>query len=669
MRERSKLDNLSFSPEFFQDEVREGFYISTMMKRYWASQLKVLSSIAKVCEKHSIKWFADCGTLLGAIRHEGYIPWDDDLDICMLRSDWIRFFEVAEKELPEGFQVLTIQGNDEYEQIIGRVVNSSVIDYGSEHLEEYYGCPYTIGIDIYPLDGLYSDKGKEQYRLGRARKLLEELEIMQQGQKSYSADKKRRLLKQIEALYSECSSDEAEYVALMPFYVPKENHKYPKELFDNPVLVPFENTYVYVPGRFEEVLEIEYGDFMRIRKGGGMHEYPVYADQERTLFDALGRNPFGYSMNYNELLSSVQRYVMRLATPVAAKSAKKIVAMLPCRAKWWESMEPLWRFYKAHDDEYEVHVLPIFYFDCDHAGNIGEKHDERNLFPAEIGVEACEGFDFAGIHPDIIIMQVPFDGHNTAMTVHEFFYSSNLKQFTDELIYVPCFNPEDPIDENDKAITAIRMLVEQPAVINADRVVVSSEKVKDVYYKRAIELCGAETEMYWQQKIVTMDEYISGGADGGNGEALTFLGADRSRDAITDERNSEEWKSLVGDTRNKKVILYYVSMSFILQYKEQALDKISRAFDTFSDAGDDILAVVEPQEAVLTQLSDIDKSLAERFSQLLVKAAGISNIVVDRNGVASSHVSQCSAFYGDRGALQKSFAEAEISVMIQNVDV
>ncbi|MBR1643493.1 MAG: hypothetical protein IJ683_14360 [Butyrivibrio sp.] len=82
-----------------------------------------------------------------------------------------------------------------------------------------------------------------------------------------------------------------------------------------------------------------------------------------------------------------------------------------------------------------------------------------------------------------------------------------------------------------------------------------------------------------------------------------------------------------------------------------------------------MITIVEPQEAVLTQLPDIDKSLAERFSQLLVKAAGISNIVVDRNGVASSHVSQCSAFYGDRGALQKSFAEAKIPVMIQNVDV
>lgn len=77
-----------------------------------------------------------------------------------------------------------------------------------------------------------------------------------------------------------------------------------------------------------------------------------------------------------------------------------------------------------------------------------------------------------------------------------------------------------------------------------------------------------------------------------------------------------------------------------------------------------MMVIVEPQEAVLTQLSDIDKFLAERFSELLVEAAGISNIVVDRKGVVSSHVSQCSAFYGDRGALQKRFAEAGIPGII-----
>ena len=74
---------MEFSHEYFDDEIREDFYVSGLMKRVWAANLEVMSDVAKVCEKHNIRWFADYGTLLGAVRHGGCIPWDDDLDVGM----------------------------------------------------------------------------------------------------------------------------------------------------------------------------------------------------------------------------------------------------------------------------------------------------------------------------------------------------------------------------------------------------------------------------------------------------------------------------------------------------------------------------------------------------------------------------------------------------------
>ena len=90
----------------------------TMMKRYWAAQLKVLSEIVKVCENHDIRWYEDSGTLIGAVRHGGYIPWDDDLDICMLRSDWVRFFDVAKEELPKEYKVLSLKTEPEHRECL-----------------------------------------------------------------------------------------------------------------------------------------------------------------------------------------------------------------------------------------------------------------------------------------------------------------------------------------------------------------------------------------------------------------------------------------------------------------------------------------------------------------------------------------------------------------------
>ena len=79
---------LTFDDSYFLGETRDGFYIEPMMKCAWAAQLEVMCVIKQICEKYDIPYFAYYGTLLGTIRHKGFIPWDDDMDICMLRKDY-----------------------------------------------------------------------------------------------------------------------------------------------------------------------------------------------------------------------------------------------------------------------------------------------------------------------------------------------------------------------------------------------------------------------------------------------------------------------------------------------------------------------------------------------------------------------------------------------------
>ena len=78
---------MTFNNTYFEDEVRDGFFVPSEIKRAWVAELEVLSEIDKICKKHNIQYFADRGVLLATVRHEGFILWDDDLDIVIKRED------------------------------------------------------------------------------------------------------------------------------------------------------------------------------------------------------------------------------------------------------------------------------------------------------------------------------------------------------------------------------------------------------------------------------------------------------------------------------------------------------------------------------------------------------------------------------------------------------
>lgn len=141
-----------FHNSYFEDEVRDGFFVPSEIKRAWAAELEVLSEIDKICKKYKIQYFADWGTLLATVRHEGFIPWDDDLDIVMKREDYRRFMEIAQTELPEGFSAYNFRNHDNLWLFLGRVVGKRRICFEEEHLERFHQFPYIAGVDIFVLD-------------------------------------------------------------------------------------------------------------------------------------------------------------------------------------------------------------------------------------------------------------------------------------------------------------------------------------------------------------------------------------------------------------------------------------------------------------------------------------------------------------------------------------
>ena len=88
-----------FVKDIDRDEMRDGYLVTSHRKELWNVQINLINEFARICQKHNLRWFAYAGTLLGAARHEGFIPWDDDIDIAMFRPDYEKFKLIIEDEL------------------------------------------------------------------------------------------------------------------------------------------------------------------------------------------------------------------------------------------------------------------------------------------------------------------------------------------------------------------------------------------------------------------------------------------------------------------------------------------------------------------------------------------------------------------------------------------
>ena len=282
--------------EFYEDEVIEGFYVPAMLKEAWGAQLDVLNEVDRICRRHDIPYFADWGTLLAAIRHNGYIPWDDDLDISMRRKDYERFLRAAEDELPEGFKVMNYRNHPGHHFFVARIVGKPRICFEEEHLTRFHGFPYIAGIDLFVLDNVCRDRNKEHIKAVTAEFVVTvadsiadgkvsaaEAEEMLRQCESYTGRKINRALSGedlrielyalTEALFASIPDEEADaLVQMMPYGMYGNRSYIPKEYYSRAVRLPYMDTTMCVPLCYDAVMRMKFGDYMHINKTWEGHD-------------------------------------------------------------------------------------------------------------------------------------------------------------------------------------------------------------------------------------------------------------------------------------------------------------------------------------------------------------------------------------------------------------
>ncbi len=292
---------MQFPDSFFEDEVRDGFYVPALIKRSWAAQLELLGEIAAVCRRHHIRWFAMWGTLLGAVRHGGFIPWDDDLDIGMLRDDYNRFMSVAKQELPEGYY-LPPRGDIGAANLACALWNTRELPVKGALLEKFHGCFFPQGIDIFPFDYAAPDPESEEVQKGLAADAFSIILSIGRGEETgqiqaaiasleetlhISLDKREPLREQacllIEHVFSLHTAEEAAEIMYAPDWFFGKPFKWPARYFRCPLTLPFEGLEIPVPSGYEDILRIRYGNYMERCYTGECHGYPFYRNFEKKL--------------------------------------------------------------------------------------------------------------------------------------------------------------------------------------------------------------------------------------------------------------------------------------------------------------------------------------------------------------------------------------------------
>ena len=256
--------------------------------------LQIMKVIHKICIEQNLKYALFYGTLIGAVRHKGFIPWDDDLDIVMPRSDYEKlesYFIECEKELLP-YKLFSYKTVQNYPYMINRICNTGF----RMEAENEKDCGMGTFIDVYPLDGagngtdktfnkkawfyssMYFSKSREHYVpvKGSAKTLVKKTAYFLSKIASYKSIRKR-----LEKLANKYPYSNSEFVTVVVWG--NARYFYKKSFFDDLCLTKYEDAEFYIPKHYDEILRAQYGDYMRLppeEERTGHHFYKIYKKEK-----------------------------------------------------------------------------------------------------------------------------------------------------------------------------------------------------------------------------------------------------------------------------------------------------------------------------------------------------------------------------------------------------
>lgn len=342
---------------------------------------------------------------------------------------------------------------------------------------------------------------------------------------------------------------------------------------------------------------------------------------------------------------------------------RREVVFLPYKASMWDSLESVWKAADA-DENTDAYVIPIPYFDKNPDGSFGQEHYEGELYPEYVPVTRYEDYDFENRQPDMIFIHNPYDECNYVTSVHPFFYSKNLKKFTERLVYIPYFVLAEIRPDDRDAVEEMKHFCTVPGVFYADKVIVQSEDMRQIYIKVLIEEMikeqgsGKEKEIrkYWENKI-----------DG--------IGSPKFDKVLDTEKEEvpvpEEWLKVIEkkDGNRKKIIFYNTSVTALLRHGEKMLDKIEDVFRVFRENQGDVVLLWRPHPLFRTTIASMRPELEERYQRIVEEYRKEGWGIYDDTADVERAIAVSDGYYGDQSSVVQMYKQTGKPIMMQNVDI
>ena len=382
-----------------------------------------------------------------------------------------------------------------------------------------------------------------------------------------------------------------------------------------------------------------------------------YCDLVYQIYEALQNNT---DSNANKIYKNLKKQLLRIENSVKNDiPVRKEVVFFPYKASMWDSLESVYLAAKE-DPECDAYCVPIPYYDRNPDRSLGQMHYEGNEYPKNIEVIDWQSYNFEERKPDVIYIHNPYDDWNLVTCVHPRYFSSNLKKYTEKLVYIPYFVLQEIEPDDQGTIDQMKHFIWTPGVINADKVIVQSEKMKQIYVNEYLK---AAQENGLQGNHLDR-KYLE--------EKFLGLGSPKIDKVLNTKKEDleipKEWLKIIQkpDGSWKKIIFYNTSIAALLENNEKMLEKMKDVFSIFKENKDEVALLWRPHPLIKSTVSSMRPQLWVEYEKLVkwYKEEGWG--IYDDSSDMDRAVVLSDAYYGDMSSLVPVYQQTGKMMMIQN---